>query len=70
MGEVLTAQGAMQRIMVTQHNDFQASMTGVFKSHNDQLVAQVAIQESMVRQMGEFQQLLEQYLPARLRLST
>ena len=58
MGEVLMAQGTVQRVMVTQQNEFQASMEGVFRSHDNQLEEQVATQQNMVQQMSEFQNVI------------
>ena len=59
MGEVLTAQGMVQQVMAeqqsefrTQHGEFQASMAKVLRSHNNQLAAHVATQQSLVTQMG------------------
>ena len=59
MGEVLTAQGTVQQVLTrqqgefrTQHGEFQASVAEVLKSHDNQLAAQVATQQSLVTQMG------------------
>ena len=59
MGELLTAQGTVQQVMAehqgkfrTQHGEFQASMAEVLRSHDNQLAAQVATQQSLVTQMG------------------
>ena len=42
----------------TQHGEFQASMAEVLRSHDNQLAAKVATQQSLVIQMGEFQQVV------------
>ena len=48
----------VQRVMVAQHGEFQVSLSGVLKSHDDQLAVQVATQQNMVQQMGEFHQVV------------
>ena len=55
---LLARMGEVQRVMVVQHGEFQASLSGVLKSHDDQLAAQVATQQNMVQQMGEFHQVV------------
>ena len=61
MGEVLTAQGTVQQVMAGHKGKFQASMAEVLKSHDNQLAAQVATQQSLVTQMGSFNKSLERY---------
>ena len=55
---LLARMGEVQRVMVAQHGEFQVSLSGVLKSHDDQLAAQVTTQQNMVQQMGEFHQVV------------
>ena len=63
---LLARMGEVQRVMMAQHGEFQVSLSGVLKSHDDQLAAQVVTQQNMVQQMGEFHQVVGDVLASQV----